>query len=413
MSLALTAAASAASQVDLKNLGETNQPLRSAADIFRTKFQCDLNQLKKELEEVSSKFPDDLTKNLIDWMRRFKQASNSRDLESVQARFIAEMHQLLKDPIGGYLDKNALLGSDGLVYSSMSYGIFRATAPIELQNRSPNNPMLPSAFTVKPHKPVELIIKWLRKYNQVPVCQRTQQTYDGLLKEGKIHKTAITRVESAGSAKCDHTFKATTTPSSESKPTDDKIRKFLASQAAFKKQKDQNIMTLKELEANRKRTYQQIMNGSNELNNGINRFSQNRSQQFRREQAELDRLQQEFRQQNEEVKHRIDQLEQEADKLQKDLDFLKNQQSQVQSGIKNVAEQGSKLAAQIDATRQKIEEINRKSERLKRALTAAAFVGACIFATWALGFALEGTSLGAMIAPTHGGGAFVGGALAF
>jgi hypothetical protein len=413
MSSVSTAAVSTASQMDLKYLSETKRPLRTQADIFRLKVLTELNQLKKELDTLYINYPDALAKKIIDWVEHFKSACKVKDLEAVQSRFIAEMHQLLKDPIGGFLDENALLGSDGLVYSSMSYGIFRATVPSELQNRSPSNPMLPSLFTVKPHRPVEVIIKWLRKYNQVPICQRTQQTYDGLLKEGKIPTTTITRVGSAGSATCDHTFKATTTPPSKSEYTEEKMRKFLAAQATFKKQKDQNIMTLKELEANRKRTYQQIMSGANEQNNGINRFSQNGSQQFRREQAELDRLQKEFRQQNEDVKQRIDQLEQEADKLQKDLDFLKNQQSQVQSGIKNVAEQGSKLAAQIDATRQKIEEINRKSERLKRALTAAAFVGACIFATWALGFALEGTSLGAMIAPTPGGGAFVGGALAF
>jgi DNA repair exonuclease SbcCD ATPase subunit len=224
-----------------------------------------------------------------------------------------------------------------------------------------------------------------------------------LLKEGKIPKVAI----SSASAASDNAPQ-TATPSSLSKSTDDKIKKFLAAQAAFKKEKDQGKMSLKELEATRTRSYQQIFSGANELSNNTNAFSQNDIQHFRQQQAELDRLQKEFRQQNEEVNQRIDQLEQEADKLQKDLDYLKSQQSQVQSVIKNVAEQGSKLAEQIEATRQKIEEINRRSERLKRALTAAAFVGACIFTTWALGFALEGTSVGAMIAPTQGGGVFVG-----
>jgi hypothetical protein len=406
---------------------------------LRRRLPAEIKQLQLELAKLSPHFQDQLTKKFVDWVNRFEKACREKDLESILIKFIWELQSdLLVDPIEdilfdsqnemGYIDEHALLGRDGIVYGSMSLAIWQAMASPEFRNRSPLSPEEPSDLHPIPYEPIKVILSWLRKYEPIPVSAKIKKKYEEIVKECKIPKKAPF---SAGSAAASNPFtKAPTTPPHEPKATAssagsaatdnpftktppapshepkakaaadedgaDIIKRFLDAQAARKKKLDEDNAFGQKEEANWGERFEKFKSDASNLKEDIGKQGQKIF-------SEINKNQKEFDQKFAAVNKKVNQIEQEIVKLEKEAEEIKKKQSQLHSSIKFITHEHERLAKLIAETQQAINQKKKKKNRLKKILTIVAIVGICIFSTWALGLALEGSPIAAVVGPKSGG----------
>jgi hypothetical protein len=107
-------------------------------------------------------FTDHMSRAIRQWTVDFLFALRARDENEVAPIYREMMQELLRDALTQTpLDENAILGSDGETYSSLSYAIYTQHAPEQLRQRSPLHPEQ-EGFTVQPHPIARHMVRWLQ-----------------------------------------------------------------------------------------------------------------------------------------------------------------------------------------------------------------------------------------------------------
>ncbi len=169
-------------------IGESSSSSNSLAvlrgDTLRRKLQIDLKEIEKALFSVTN--GDRLTDALQRWHQDFLFAVRREDnVESVEKFFISAAQGTLLDAISNIpLDEEALLGSDGRVYSKKSLIVHFFKYPPGPVCRSPLEPENPLPFTVSPHFPARAVAKWLKKQNALREPELFEEAYREAVRDG-------------------------------------------------------------------------------------------------------------------------------------------------------------------------------------------------------------------------------------
>lgn len=147
--------------------------------ILRRQINSELAMIRQVFAENS--LQDALTQSISDWLRQFETEFRRRDdMQMLVQEFICKLQELMKDSIREdcHLDEEALLGSDGKPYNSMTYGIYFATVrPITLRFRSPKEPQNPTLFYVSPHPLASCAATWLKQRQALFIPEDLLQQY--------------------------------------------------------------------------------------------------------------------------------------------------------------------------------------------------------------------------------------------
>lgn len=336
-------------------------------DILRIKLNAELPELKRQLAQAP--FEDPLTEKLRAWVTSFQQELKTPDLEEVFERFVGALQELLRDPIRGYLDEKAVLGSDHVVYGWMTYQIFCKGVEEKFQNRSPLHPDDPTPLKTEPYQPAGLVIQWLKRHGKVPPpCVETQATYERICKE-----QAATPPASGAAAAGSHASVL--------------IAPREAQRGAFRDFLAREMQQMKQESAER----------SQERESLIAQAKEKMAKEYQSAQAQLKKL------------------ESELELQEQELQTLEAALQKVQSGVQAANGEAKGLLVLIQKTRQAIEENQKKKNQLMKVIKIVVVVGVCVFATWALSSLISGSgcALGVAPATSAGKGLMVKGAVIF
>lgn len=162
--------AAAYQPVRYNNLTGIIPPNYAIEDLRR--FRTELSLIRDELNRHRSN--DELSNQVTLWCNTFegKLLDNVRkdiDLQLVIQNSIGAMQRIFRCSLPPFvhLDENALLGSDGKVYSSAALQHFRSQNPEPYRDRSPHNLDKPAILTTVPHPLASCIVRWFANYGVV------------------------------------------------------------------------------------------------------------------------------------------------------------------------------------------------------------------------------------------------------
>lgn len=134
-----------------------------------------------QLEELfASTLQDELTQVVQTWLARFKEAAQLRHVPPAQVldQFLTLLEKILVIPGCNFpLDEEALLGSDGIVYSRKFLCLNRARSEAPYDVRSPFRPDDPRPLTAEPHEPIRAVVRWLKAHRPQFIAHAIEDQY--------------------------------------------------------------------------------------------------------------------------------------------------------------------------------------------------------------------------------------------
>jgi hypothetical protein len=342
----------------------------------------------------ASPLQDPLTLELKNWQQRFSERiGKDADVQSAQNAFILALQEILLDPLEYVKDQNSkvtleapLLGSDGITYAAKSLSICLSQLPDPYRRRSPIHFQEEALFTVEPHPIAEHMIQWLQEKNADVVSAQIEADYQELIHENRLPTLPTPEVVAK---------------EEKARIRNERIRILMERQA---EQNAQEAEELAQFEQNLLERQIQVIQEHlvAPMNERIAAFAQ-------RQDARVDKLEQNDQKRLQEVQKRIQQFHDNIHKLEEENKELKAELLRLNQAHQVLQREAVQLQIEINQTRQALEE--RKAGWLGSLLNAAAIVGVCVFATWAIGAALPQGTTGALM-PQVGGGK-IGFAFAF
>ncbi len=359
--------------------------------------RADIGQELTEIGDLISKYVqdrqyrhrddnvDEMTQQIGGWQRQFSQLNQSNgDVRRVLSEHIQLMQEILVDCLSHTpLDEDAVLGSDGRTYGSMTLRLYLSTVPEPLRNRSPSFPESTDRFTASAHPVVKHMLRWLEKHNARLHSADTEAAF----------KRASERWE---------------LPNIPSEPAVQSARdRILARQAERNRVREEEQKKFAEDVIGLSRDVQQEREaGFREVHARIDEVSQKAN-------ADIDEVQRQHDVQIANIQALIAQREQEIAEGERHNQELRERVSQTNVQISAAERDNLQIEIAMNETRQALKK--RDKGWLKDLLTVVAIIGVCAFATWALQGALAaaGSTATATAAPTMSGGGRIGVSFAF
>ncbi len=160
---------------------------------IRRQLICELYTLREAIS--SSGFSDDMTRQLDEWHTNFSNALRSySDERQVLSAYIGLLQNILRDPVTlAPLDKQAVLGSDGYTYGSLSLAVYKLGTSEEYRKRSPMNPNNPESLCTRPHPVVRSMLDWVEGHDALLYSKELEERYLQLIPQK--HESTAERIE--------------------------------------------------------------------------------------------------------------------------------------------------------------------------------------------------------------------------
>lgn len=364
----------------------------------------DLAVIKEKLD--SHGMHDELSKDIMDWHTQFVNSLllKNVDPKNVLDSFINLLKEKLIDPIShDCLDEEAVLGTDGRTYGQISLDNYRnSSIAEEYKQGSPLDPENKAAFFTSPHHNVRYMLNWLRQNNALPESAEVKRPDIKPIDKKDDIKPQVTAVQSERI---------------------ERLKARLADRQQNQqqlKQKEQEPSVDREI----KRPESDPIPQADQKGERINQFFANLEPELARDVKE--EVQQNVRQRVQEVaQHQFQQANDLAQRDRERNQVLDRMMDELENGIVALDRENEVLAdivnnvdGQIDEAqrddarlRMTINQIKQQTKKKKKSwikdlIVAAAIVGVCIFATWALCGALSavgGAGANAAVLPQQGG----------
>lgn len=342
---------------------ETNLRISLNADITTLKTQLRISGLK-----------DALSIQLSNWANEFGKSLKCRDISLVKIRYIALLKEILVDPWQAPLDEDSVLGSDGIVYGKKSLTLHINMVNEIFRSRSPIDPNNPAPFHIDQHRHVKPMIEWLKKHSSYAPSEEVEKKYQALL------ETKGRRIFILDDIPC-------------SDPRKERIRRMINMQRERTFKEDADINKMKEESAKASENIKKTFKPVNERTDNFHKKTFENLNHF---EANMKKDNAQFNQAAESLEEEISGLEKGSQKLDSDI-------NESQAKLSEAEKESLYLEKRIiDA---KIEIRKRRKKLLKKIITAAAIVGGCGLATWALhsGMLAIGSSVKAAVLPIANG----------
>ena len=130
---------------------------------------------------------DPLTEQIRTWYGLFRRAvDENRDIIDIKSAFIADLQELLKDPLSLTILDEPYLGNDGYTYSKKCIVLYKDAAREPYCNRSPKLPDDDREFVVSAHPVAARMIGWLIEMGAHHPCQNIANLYEALIRRGNV-----------------------------------------------------------------------------------------------------------------------------------------------------------------------------------------------------------------------------------
>lgn len=347
----------------------------------------ELERIRRQI--ANSGLNDPMTRSLVNWQEGFAKhfRAHRADTAAVLQTYIDLLKQIMVDPIIHVpLDDLAVLGSDNHAYNYqyLNIRLNSGEIPEGQRNRSPYDPMDPRPFTAQPHTNVRHLVGWLRG----------QRVYEP---DSKI-EAEFKRLQDRNIV----LIRANPPTAEEFKR--ERIDGLLAiqrgrDQKKVKAEEDQE----KKINENKERLENLIVNRFGPIEQRCNDAFQGFNNRLAAVQQGNDNHLVQLNQM-------ADNLLQQCDKMETEIKVLKEQEKSIQAGIETT--HLANIQLQQDVHQTLIEIKKRNSKWIKDLCIAAAVVGGCMIASWAVGAVLSSGGGGAAavngaVLPTKGGGAML------
>jgi hypothetical protein len=405
-------------------------------------------QLRAELEGIErvlaeSPFHDEKTELIRAWRQRFVEALRLvPNEEEVLQEYIPLMQRLLCNPGGRVpLDEDAVLGSDGRTYGQMYLDVYRASVAAAYRNRSPVEHNNPRELAPTPHPVVRHMIGWLRDHGALRFSAGLRARHAQLLpqiremdRQERIERirarqAALNEREAAQREEnvrefeqgIDARFNAMQEEINRRlAPLNERLGGVQAGVDAQAAQGDAARARLRarlDAMAERRRQMQAGVDAAAEEDQaGIDRIHARIEELlrggFEQIAAQIDAFAANAEGRIHEVeeadRHAAEQFAQRMEGIRAELNRLEEENRGLEQNQRNVGAQLGEARQQVEAlqhaineTRSAIDEAEKRdSDSLFKTI---AIIGVSIFATWAVGAMLAGTSWGATIGPWKDG----------
>jgi len=353
------------------NPGVLNAQFFDAASVERRRIIGEIATLKTQL---NLKLQDELTQNISGWLTRFQARLANGNVNEVKATYIDLLKDYLTDPFGEPLEEKCYVGNDGQVYSPKRLALYMNSISEQYRTKPPLDLESNLNFTIDDYPNAKPLIEWLRANGGYAPSADVEARYKELMSPNRERVFTIQDIPCSNPKK--ERLRQTTNMLRDKKIKKNSMANSIKEEAA-------------KTSAHIKATYVPI-------NNRTREFAQ---QSFNRLNEVENKMNQDFQQ----INQTIDQTEKEISNLETQS---QNLGSEINNTTNNLTEaQRETKQLQKDIVDTKIELKKRKKKRLKKILVAAAIIGGCILATWALGPVVAGAGTGAKVAvlPVAGG----------
>jgi hypothetical protein len=363
----------------------------------------EIKALHTELQKLSSNFENEMTNRIMAWINRFindiQTGTRGNDLKKTFEDYTKEIQNIIIDPYSDTsLDENAVIGSDGYVYSSYTHGIFSHGTSEEYKYRSIMNNQDPKPVKYRQYEPMKPIIQWLKKHHVTPLyppSQNTLQLHEQLCKEGKISTASTVQATAAAAFTAAGVTSASAGSGSAAAPAPISIRdrrsEWLAEQARAREQEVEEEAQ-NEADFIMESPRHQADEAQDQSRENANRFA-----------GRIITIENQFRQEYARVQEQIPQLNEGVNKLNADIAAHQVLLKSVETQVNQTKEQQDNLKQKIAELERKKEKLRKRRRRLRRIIRTVVVVGACVFGTWALCEGLKNVGLGGMVLPATGG----------